>query len=74
MLSSIETYAPHGCIFPATFSPLFVLQTCTCIPLYFYLPMKIEACTCSQIASRSTLHSLPLFVLEIAVNLHLQFS
>ena len=40
MFSSIEPCEPLGRIFPATSFPLFVSQTKTHIPHYFYWPMK----------------------------------
>ena len=40
MFSSIEPCDPPGRIFPATSFLLFVPQTHTCIPHYFYRPMK----------------------------------
>ena len=73
MFSSIEPCAPPGRIFPATFFLLFVPQTVLVSPLFLPTNEKI-ACTCSQTASQSAPHSLPLFVLGIAVDPHLQFS
>ena len=40
MFSSIEPYALRGHTFLATFFQLFIPQTRTCIPLFFYQPVK----------------------------------
>ena len=75
MFSSIEPYAPRGCIYPVTLFPLFVPQnTYSYRPLLFLPANEKIACTCSQTASQSAPRSLPLFTLEISVDLHLQFS
>ena len=53
MFSSIEPYAPHGCIFPATLFSCS-LYTYSCPPLILPANEKI-ACTCSRDHGRSLL-------------------
>ena len=74
MFSTIEHYAPRrrhlaGNFFPA----LRTTNTFSCPPLFLPANEKMVS-TCSQTASQSALHSLLLFMLEIPVDLHLQFS
>ena len=74
MFSSIEPCAPRrrylrGNLFPA----LRTTNTYSYHPLFIPANEKI-ACTCSQTASQSALHSLYMFTLNIPVDLHLQFS
>ena len=74
MFSAIEPYAPRRCYLPGNLFPaLCTTNTYSYHPLF--LPANEEiACTCSQTGSQSALRSLPLFTLEIRVDLHLQFS
>ena len=74
MFSSIEPCAPRGRTFPATFSPLFVPQARTRIPAISYQPMIRQLARVLPTASQSAPCSLPLFMLAIAVDPHLQFS
>ena len=74
MFSTIEHYAPRrhhlaGNLFPA----LRTTNTFSCPPLFLPANEKMVS-TCSQTASQSALHSLLLFMLQIPVDLHLQFS
>ena len=74
MFSSIEPYALGRCYLPGNLFPaLRTTNTYSYHPLFLPTNEKI-ACTCSQTASQSALRSLPLFTLEIPVDLHLQFS
>ena len=74
MFSSIEPYAPRRCYLPSNVFPaLCTTNTYSYHPLFLPANEKI-ACTCSQTASQSALRCLPLFTLEIPVDLHLQFS
>ena len=74
MFSSIEPYAPRRCYLPGNlFHALRTTNTYSYHPLFLPANEKI-ACTCSQTASQSDLHSLSTFMLEIPVDLHLQFS
>ena len=74
MFSSIEPYAPRRCYLPGNLFPtLCTTNAYSYHPLFLPANEKI-ACTCSQTASQSALRSLPLFTLEISVDLHLQFS
>ena len=74
MFSSIEPYALGRCYLPGNLFPaLRTTNTYSYHPLFLATNEKI-ACTCSQTASQSALRSLPLFTLEIPVDLHLQFS
>ena len=74
VFSTIEPYAPHRRYLPGNLFPaLRTINTYSYHPLFLPANEKI-ACTCSQTASQSALHSLSMFTLEIPVDLHLQFS
>ena len=74
MFSSIEPYASRKRYLPGNLFPaLRTTSTYSYHPLFLPANEKI-ACTCSQTASQSALHSLSTFTLKIPVDLHLQFS
>ena len=74
MFSSIEPYAPRRRYLPGNLFPVLrTTNTYSYHPLFLPANKKI-ACTCSQTASQSALRSLSMFMLEIPVDLHLQFS